>query len=508
MTQAVNIYMLSRIGNDEVFDCLERHASRKEEKERFKAHEIESVRRVVNKLIECGSEINDFDDFFYGYKIPQIGKEFDLLKIGNRECLNIELKCQHITEERIKEQLVKNKHYLSHLGRQLSLYTVVTDDFACYTLNDRDELQSVEFSVLVERIRTFQADENIEIDRIFRVSDFLVSPLNTPEKFIQGEYFLTQQQEAIKKEILDGVGETEAEEFFSITGKPGTGKTLLIYDLAKTLSEHGKALVIHCGIVSQGQAVLNEVLGDRFRIMSIRDFWINQSIADHYDFILLDEAHRIYEHQFDAICAYIKNTKKICIVSFDPEQVLSRAEINRNIQGKIESLALRGRYKLSARIRTNKELITFISRIQNLKAQFDPSANYDHIEVLYANTVAEAQLIIQHYKNKGYSFINYTKSMYNPSPYDDYAENENFDTHHVIEQEFDNVLMLMDKSFYYDEQGELKACQHPTPDYLYTNLLYQGLTRAKEKLAILVVDAPELLKKIASIFENMSHTHD
>lgn len=111
----------------------------------------------------------------------------------------------------------------------------------------------------------------------------------------------------------------------------------------------------------------------------------------------------------------------------------------------------------------------------------------------------EATQIIKYFRNQGYTFINYSKSNYCYSPYAQYEED--FDTHHVIGQEFDNVLMLMDQSFFYDENGILKGVPHPNPDYLYPNLFYQGITRVREKLALVVVGAPELFEKISSIVE-------
>lgn len=61
--------------------------------------------------------------------------------------------------------------------------------------------------------------------------------------------------------------------------------------------------------------------------------------------------------------------------------------------------------------------------------------------------------------------------------------------------------MLMDASFFYSEDGELQGVPHPNPDYLYPNLFYQGITRVREKLAIIVVDNFELFSKIATILE-------
>lgn len=101
------------------------------------------------------------------------------------------------------------------------------------------------------------------------------------------------------------------------------------------------------------------------------------------------------------------------------------------------------------------------------------------------------------YCGKGYIFINYSKSNDWQSPYSAYEED--YDTHHVIGQEFDNVVLLMDSSFFYDENGDLQGIPHPNPDYLYPNLFYQGITRVREKLAIIVVSAPELFDKVVSI---------
>ena len=62
--------------------------------------------------------------------------------------------------------------------------------------------------------------------------------------------------------------------------------------------------------------------------------------------------------------------------------------------------------------------------------------------------------------------------------------------------------MLLDSSFYYDDEGFLHGIPHPNPDYLYPNLFYQGVTRVRENLALIVVKAPEVFGKIASILED------
>ena len=45
-----------------------------------------------------------FENWFYSFAIPQIGKEFDLIKIGkNRVTVNLELKSQNVYEEKIRK---------------------------------------------------------------------------------------------------------------------------------------------------------------------------------------------------------------------------------------------------------------------------------------------------------------------------------------------------------------------------------------------------------------------
>ena len=98
------------------------------------------------------------------------------------------------------------------------------------------------------------ANDSEIIDELFNPSDYLVSPFNTTRKFLNNEYFLTHQQEELKTKVIESLNSSEIAKFISITGGAGTGKTLLIYDIAKQLKEKGKkALIIHCGYLNDGQ---------------------------------------------------------------------------------------------------------------------------------------------------------------------------------------------------------------------------------------------------------------
>ena len=187
MTRPINIYSISRIHNEAPFNIVEKHHSQKEDTQRTQYHEIESLRLLVNELFQMGMTVSEFDGFFYGFKIPQIGKEFDLLKFSDKYCLNIELKSVAVPDEQILGQLIKNRHYLNHLGKRIALYTVITDTMTCYKLSMNNELVEVDLGELLERLKVFSEEYSTEIDSLFRPSEYLVSPLNTPTKFIIGK---------------------------------------------------------------------------------------------------------------------------------------------------------------------------------------------------------------------------------------------------------------------------------------------------------------------------------
>lgn len=494
----VNIFAVSRIRDEELFNIAEKHEARDHNSPRVRVHEIDSLRLLTDALTEAGMTVSEADGFYFGFTIPQIGKEFDLLKLTSRFCLNIELKSQEVSEEAILSQLRKNRHYLTHLGKRLMLFTVVTDTMTCYRLSLNDNLVPTDISEIADAIRKCDSPFETDIDKSFRASEYLISPMSTPDKFIRGKYFLTPAQEQIKTEVMRCIdsaefassGSAKSGSFFHITGRPGTGKTLLLYDIARTLSASGLTAIIRCGSLTDGELIISQELAN-LDILTAESI-SSPSILSKYSFILTDESHRLMTDTFRIITEAAIMNDKVCIFSSDPETVLTRTEKDRDITGHIRALPPAAEFELSERLRMNKALHSFIMSLKHLTRTPDWTYGYEDVSVNYARSMEEAAKLISYFRNKGYVFINAGGAPFEGIP-------EEFDVHRIIGSEFDKVVMLMDSSFYYDEGGYLKGIPQPDPEYIYPNIFYQGITRVREKLALVIVDAPELLRSVLSI---------
>lgn len=492
---SINIFELTRVSDVNVFTKFEMQLSNRDYKLVNREYEIKSISSLVDILINKKVDYGLFDNFYYSYAIPQIGKEFDLLRINDSKIINIELKSEPVSTDKIKKQLQRNRYYLSHLSLEVSLFTFIEKTQQFYQLTEENDLELVNVDIIIEMLDNQSNCYCDNINSLFKVSDFLISPLNTPEKFVKNEYFLTSQQECIKKDIFNELSQNSVNRFIGITGGPGTGKTLFLYDLAFQLSESGKCCIIHCGILSEGHNYLKRY-AKWVDIIAAKDIGerINFSV---YKYIFIDESHRIYKNQLTLLIGKAKENNISVLFSYDSGQILSKTEKNREIEKLILGLPNIKQYCLSGKIRTNKEMASFISKLFNLKLS-DQYKKYTSVSVGFANNEEEAKILIKSFEQKGYIFINYTESIYNKGSYDNYEFKYN--THHVIGQEFDRVLMVLDSTFYYDEDNMLVGSRHPNPDYLYKQLLFQGLTRVREKLALIIIGDNSLFGKVLSIF--------
>lgn len=461
----------------------------------LKENEYLDLRSLVKKILEESPFMYNLDGYFIGFVINQISKEFDLLRFGKDSIINIELKTQS-THEKMKEQLLKNRYYLSFLKQDIFSFTYVVNEDQLYHLDEHGNFKETTFSFLVEKLKSQELFEIDNVHSLFDPTNYLVSPFNSTEEFLVGHYFLTDHQMNIKKEILGN----RKNRFFTIQGAPGTGKTLLIYDIAKQfINDFKKILIIHVGQLNAGHRHLKSI-NSSWEIAPVKI--LDSYNFKKYDLVIVDETQRIENKQIDYLIEGIKKSEATCIFSYDPQQVLASWEEQRNIPGILSSLENSKSYKLKTKIRTNKEVGTFIKGLFDL-SNAERDQPYPNIDVQYFSTELGAKKYLRFAEIEGWKVISYTHSRYNPFPYEAYQLSNQNDAHEVIGQEFDNVIGVLDKYFFYNDQGQLETKGWKTPTYYHqTKMLFQIVSRTRKKLKLVIIDNEEVLREILNILQH------
>lgn len=457
----------------------------------IKNYELNGIESFVDELLKANNNISIVNRYYLGYSIPQIGKEFDLLRFGHNYIINIEIKTESSIEKILKQQQ-KNKYYLSFLDKPLHIYTFISNENKLYKLvirNNGDEIEEITFNELCNILMSQEVVTFNNIDDLFNPSDYLVSPFNSPEKFMSEGYFLTVQQEQIYKEIQTKLSDT-ATNFIALTGGAGTGKTLLTYHIAKETIQRGKkVLILHCAPLNSG----HQILMDEYNWSIYMPKYAPNTID--FDLIIIDEAQRMYPYQFDKYIKEVRTLNKKCIFSYDEKQYLRDNEKQYHTKERIEKELLCTPYKLTDKIRTNKEIAYFIRQLFNIKKNI-PNIDYTNIELTYYKDCYSAKLLLQELLERGWKTPNYTPGTRSFFHYEAYLSNDTESAHSVVGQEFNNVVVVIDESFKYNSQGDLIA---DNTYYSQRQMLYQIITRTRKKLHIVIINNEVMLNRCIDI---------
>ncbi len=462
----------------------------------IKKSELEDLHSLVTELLSKIKEVSILERFYVSYSINQIGKEFDLLRFGDNNIINIELKREN-TGDRIKKQLVKNKYYLEFLDKKVISFTYVAEEKKLFYLDENEELTEVDITFLISELLEQNLIEIEDIHKEFNPTNYLVSPFNSTEKFIDAKYFLTDHQEKIKKNILNlDLGDKSC--FISIEGNAGTGKTLLIYDIAKDYRNRSKKILIfHCGSLNDGHTKLK----NNYSWEITQSQYHTKYDFNHYDLIIIDETQRISKKEIGEIILKAKESNALYIFSYDFQQCLASWEIRNNIPQLIKDEVSPKHYKLTEKIRTNQEIASFIKNLFNLRSR-SPEQDYPNIDVSYFKTSKAVRKELEVLRSQGWKIINYTPSKYTIFPYDKYNITGNENAHKIIGQEFDKVVAVIDKHFFYEDNKLSTKGWNADPYYHPTKMLFQMVTRARKKLHIIIFDNEAVLKECLNILQS------
>ena len=457
----------------------------------YRHQEILDIYSLINATLLQEAK---YEGYIYGYVVPQLNKEFDLLKITSTSCVNIELKSQAVPPAQLKRQLQQNIHYLRLLNKSvLRSYIFISSSKTVYRLNRENDLIEVPLAELSSTMVALGDAKDIDLDMTFTLKNVLVSPLNSTDRFLHEDYLLTEHQGNIKKAVLEHIRTNTEGRFAGITGGPGTGKTLLIYDIARELAKTYSILMIHSGILCEGHQKLNDALTN-IKIIAAKELRFREIRG--VDIVIVDEAHRLYTDSYDKIVRWVKRAKTICLFSYDAGQTLSRSERMRATADSIDTLCAHNTYKLTNKIRTNKELALFITCLRDA-SKYRPEYSFPNVKLLYEPDKTNAVKRAKQLSKEEYTYISFTPSLYNPNLN---YQTSDYNTHNVIGQEFEGVCMVLDDNWFYSGD-KLMARIHPNPDYLFTQLLYQGLTRVRSKLA-LIICSEAVFEKVLALLKN------
>ena len=452
--KSVSIYALTRKQNLSNLSRLEYHLSGREKPLKMRTWEINSMRALVDQLEKYMPEVYRLR-LFYSFQILRLGKEFDLLQVKKNQIVNIELKSGAVSEDAIRRQLIQNRYYLSILGRPVRSYTYISSQNRLVRLTNHDHIVEAEWEQLCAELQEKSADFSGNLEDLFQAEWYLISPLTQPERFLKKEYFLTAQQKDIERQILKSI-RIKRGGYYHFSGLPGTGKTLLLYDIAMKLSGRQMVCMIHCGASGQEWKRLHERLR---RIVWASDSQITTEMRlDEYETVLVDEAHLLDKETLENIVEAAG--KRPVIFTSDCEDQLSPEEVDQSVKLGIAKLPEIQTFRLTNRIRTNEEISSFVQNMMYIP-DYKSGRRFPHVTVFYANDDQEAANLIQDAKKQGYQHL---------------LESE------VAEKAYDSVAIILDGNYFYDSKKYLRSKKRTV-----RNLFHQ-LNSAKEKLMLIVKD--------------------
>lgn len=249
-------------------------------------NEYQQIKKLYEELQLSGAKASQLDGWWYSVDLKTdlrtdsglnntsenedhlFNEEFDLLKMGDGKLINIELKevlnlhnwtsdeledkCRK-TREACKKQIIKRFKLLAHpLRCQLKVQENIIDFLknhlfcygicfeggtpVCYQVKDENTV-FVSFGEIVQSLPTTTSwIKEKDVKQFFSRGNLLVSPLT--EEWQHGLYVLSDLENTREKELIRSLTNTETSQDkkpYWIIGDAGTGKTLLLFDVAKEM---------------------------------------------------------------------------------------------------------------------------------------------------------------------------------------------------------------------------------------------------------------------------------
>lgn len=464
---------------------------------KMEAHDLEKFSKI---LVKHASN-RQMEGYLIGFK-PELGfnDDFDILRFSKGKVLNIELKHEIPKSglEGMLNQLRRHKRIISTLNnldseekiKEIIEYVFVSNngrDAILYKLINNNLIIS-NFDSLVEDID----DEYLIYNRLIDIDPtaLMVSPYSEASKFASHEYYLNDNQKNGVIKLLKS-----KKEKLAIIGQAGTGKTLVLLEIAKEFIKKGKkVLLIFTGKLENYQEVS---IAFGFDVLPIK-IAVQIKAYEDYDIILFDEFQRIDMENWRTIK---KIENKIFVFSIDDDQTLHPTEKGNMIENKVKKDASVEWYELTEKIRTDPRMASFIYKFTNLNKKIK-YYYYNRVFVEYFN---DEDIAIEYVdfmcKENGYVSIEFseyiTKSNFITKRKNIY--NKSLMTHDVIGREYDNVLIIIDKHIYHNKDGKITSTYNEFYPYLEESCLFEALTRVRRNLMLVIINNPQMYITVQKI---------
>ena len=479
----ISIYAITREQDLSSLQKLEQHLSGRQHPLPIKAWELETMKALVTNLERHMSDVYSLR-LYYSFQIPHLGKEFDLLQIKEDQILNIELKSGAVSDEAIRKQLLQNQYYLSALRRSIVSFTYISSQKRLVRLTKHGRIINARWEELCTALSRNSRNYEGNIEELFRADLYLISPLTQPGRFLRKEYFLTSQQREIERQILKRL-RTVWKGVFCFTGLPGTGKSLLLYDLAMKLSTRQKVCIIHCGEDREDWELLSQRLR-RIDFLTETELHLEKSETaeqyfTQYSAVFVDEAHLLTIDR--ATILFHLSKEKPVLFSSDSENMISKKELDSSAVQMFETLSDMMMFHLTNRICTNAELSVFIRNMMHL-----PQKNYrwrsSNITVMYANDDLEAEHLLNDCIKRGYLYRK-RKSQVR--------------SNYLVMRDVESLVVLLDEYYYYDEDGYLRSNFHQKYCISEVRWLFHQMNLVTKELIVVVKGNVDVYKKLLNL---------
>lgn len=260
--------------------------------------------------------------------------------------------------------------------------------------------------------------------------------------------------------------------------------------------------------------------------------------ANNFDYIFFDEGQRLRgtfedsKTQWGKLKETIENSKTIFVISMDSKQILGpkeSSERSEKLYNVIKVYKYGNVFSLKDKFRSNKEMSDAIKLILKHPTELSNKVrNKNHnIQLKFFDKRKDANNYLEKKKKESdlyksgetncnpsniWEVLTYTKSS---TRYQRKAEGldqlksigEN--SHAVIGQEFDNVILPMDGNFSYttktiENKGEklvFNYLDNTKSYYPLDKMFYQNITRTREKLQLVIIENFDLFEKLSKLFD-------